>query len=75
MVAPERAAGDPGLDARSVVIASLAAAVIFLVLIWVYSAVQVTASCHSTQGHIRIGKSLNGLVCTYHDEVTRVPGG
>jgi hypothetical protein len=66
---------NAGADPRAVVIATLAAAVIFVVLIWTYSALRVTADCHSTQGHIRIGKSLNGLVCYYHDEVQRVGGG
>jgi hypothetical protein len=75
MLTPELAAGRAGADPRSVVLATFAAGVIFLVLIWIYSAVQVTASCHSTQGHIRVGKSLDGLVCYYHDEVNRVAGG
>jgi hypothetical protein len=75
MVARQPTADRPGADPRSVVLATFAAAVIFVLLLWIYSAVRLTADCHSTQGHIRFGKSADGLVCYYHDEVTRLPGG
>lgn len=61
-------------DARSAVLATLIAAALFVVMIWTYSAIRVTSTCHSTQGHVKVGRALNGLVCVYHDGVTRVSG-
>ena len=62
------------LDLRTTILASLAAAAIFVVIIWTYSFARASATCHNTQGHIKIGKSINGLVCYYHGEVPRVSG-
>ena len=65
---------DGGLDLRTTVLATFAATAIFVVVIWTYSFARATATCHNTQGHIKFGKSVNGMVCYYHGEVRRVAG-
>jgi hypothetical protein len=66
--------GSAPADRRAMMMATLAATAIFVVMIWSYAAIQATASCHSSHGHIKVGKALSGLVCAYHDGVTQVSG-